>query len=83
MHNFKIEDRRRRVATLSAQSMIEQGIADKLGVDRSTISRDIKVLKKLSQRFVFNLAHHFLQAYTFQKWYLSKIYSYKNNLNAN
>jgi biotin operon repressor len=36
--------------------MTEQEIADKLGVDRSTISRDIKKLKLLSQRFVFDLA---------------------------
>jgi len=35
--------------------MNEQEIADKLGVDRSTISRDIKALKLLSQRFVFDL----------------------------
>jgi len=53
---FHLEERRRQVATLLAQSMTEQEIADNLGVDRSTISRDIKVLKALSQRFVFDLA---------------------------
>jgi DNA-binding transcriptional ArsR family regulator len=31
-------------------------IADELKVDQSTISRDIKILKALSQRFVFDLA---------------------------
>jgi len=46
-----------------AQSMTEQEIADKLGVDRSTISRDIKVLKQLSQRFVFDLAKSDLAYY--------------------
>jgi len=52
---FHLEERRRQVASLLAQSMTEQEIADKLGVDRSTISRDIKALKLLSQRFVFDL----------------------------
>ena len=55
-HNFKIEDRRRKVATLLAQSMTETEIAHELKVDQSTISRDIKALKELSQRFVFDLA---------------------------
>jgi DNA-binding NarL/FixJ family response regulator len=55
-HNLKVEDRRRKVATLLAQSMTELEIAQELKVDQSTISRDIKVLKKLSQRFVFDLA---------------------------
>ena len=55
-HKFEIEDRHRKVATLLAQSMTETEIADELKVDQSTISRDIKVLKELSQRFVFDLA---------------------------
>ena len=46
-HNFKIEDRRRRVATLLAQCMTESEIAYELKVDQSTISRDIKVLKRI------------------------------------
>ncbi|HZI71240.1 MAG TPA: HTH domain-containing protein [Nitrososphaeraceae archaeon] len=58
-----MEERRRQVASLLAQSMTEQEIADKLGVDRSTISRDIKVLKQLSQRFVFDLAKSDLAYY--------------------
>jgi hypothetical protein len=53
---FKIEGRRRTVASLLAQSMTETEIAKKLNVDQSTISRDIKVLKKLSQQFVYDLA---------------------------
>ena len=56
MHRYKIEDRRRRVASLLAQSMTETEIAAKLKVDQSTISRDIKVLKKISQQFVYDLA---------------------------
>ena len=43
--------------------MTEQEIADKLGVDGSTISRDIKTLKLLSQRFVFDLAKSDLAYY--------------------
>src|SRR5215831_2178385 len=60
---FHLEERRRQVATLLAQAMTEQEIADKLEVDRSTISRDIKVLKELSQRFVFDLAKSDLAYY--------------------
>jgi uncharacterized protein YerC len=60
---FHLEERRRQVASLLAQSMTKQEIADKLGVDRSTISRDIKVLKQLSQRFVFDLAKSDLAYY--------------------
>ncbi len=60
---FHLEERRRQVASLLAQSMTEQEIADKLRVDRSTISRDIKALKLLSQRFVFDLAKSDLTYY--------------------
>jgi DNA-binding MarR family transcriptional regulator len=38
-----------------AQSMTETEIAEELKVDQSTISRDIKVLKKLSRQFVYDL----------------------------
>ena len=62
-HNFKIEDRRRKVATLLAQSMTETEISAELKVDQSTISRDIKALKKLSQQFVFDLAKSDLAYY--------------------
>jgi len=58
-----LEERRRQVASLLAQSLAEQVIADKLGVDCSTISRDIKVLKQISQRFVFDLAKSDLACY--------------------
>jgi len=55
-HNFKIENRRRKVATLVAQSMTETEIAHELKVGQSTVSRDVKALKILSQQFVFDLA---------------------------
>ena len=51
------------VASLIAQSMTETEIAKELGVDQSTISRDIKVLKELSQRFVYDLAKSDLAYY--------------------
>jgi IS30 family transposase len=52
-NNFKIEERRRKVASMLAQSMTEIEIAEQLNVDQSTISRDVKVLKEMSQQFVF------------------------------
>jgi uncharacterized protein YerC len=63
LHKYEIEERRRKVATLLAQSMTETEIAPELNVDQSTISRDIKVLKILSQRFVFDLAKSDLAYY--------------------
>ena len=56
MNKFKIEERRRQVASLLAQSMTETEIAQELNVDQSTISRDVKALKQMSQQFVFDLA---------------------------
>jgi IS30 family transposase len=63
---FKIEERRRQVASLLAQSITESEIAQKLNVDQSTISRDIKALKQMSQQFVFDLAKSDL-AYHYQQ----------------
>jgi len=62
-HKFKLEDRRGEIATLLAQSMTEIEIAQELKVDQSTISRDIKALKALSQRFVFDLVKSDLAYY--------------------
>lgn len=56
IHNFKIEERRRNVASLLAQAMTEGEIAQQLNVDQSTISRDITALKEMSQQFVNDLA---------------------------
>jgi IS30 family transposase len=63
VHNFKIEERRRRVSSLLTQSMTESEIAKELNVDQSTISRDVKALKELSQQFVFDLAKSDLAYY--------------------
>ena len=52
---FLIEERRRLVAKLWAQSKTETEIARELHCNVSTICRDIKFLKKLSQQFVFDL----------------------------
>ena len=46
-----------------AQSMTETEIAEQLNVDQSSISRDIKALKELSQQFVFDLAKSDLAYY--------------------
>ena len=62
-HKFKIEERRRKVASLLAQSMTETEIAEELIVDQSTISRDVKALKQLSQQFVYDLAKSDLAYY--------------------
>ncbi|MDQ3947989.1 MAG: transcriptional regulator [Thermoproteota archaeon] len=62
-YHFKIEERRRQVASLLAQSMTETEIAEQLDVDQSTISRDVKALKEMSQRFVFDLARSDLAYY--------------------
>jgi IS30 family transposase len=62
-HKFKIEERRRKVASLVAQSMTESEMAHELNVDQSTISRDVKALKQLSQQFVYDLAKSDLSYY--------------------
>jgi IS30 family transposase len=62
-HTFKIEERRRKVASLLAQSMTESEIAQELKVDQSTISRDVKALKQLSQQFIYDLAKSDLAYY--------------------
>ena len=51
------------MASLLAQSMTETEIAQELNVDQSTISRDVKVLKQLSQQFVYDLAKSDLAYY--------------------
>jgi DNA-binding transcriptional ArsR family regulator len=61
-----VEDRRREVSKLLAQSLTGSEIAEKLLVDQSTISRDIKVLKEMSKRFIFDLAKSDLAFYYLQ-----------------
>lgn len=53
---FEIEERRRQIARLLAEMRTESQIAEILGVDQTTVSRDIKALSYMSQRFVFDLA---------------------------
>jgi IS30 family transposase len=57
MSNSKtIEDRRKQVMTLLSKCVNEDQIAKQLGVDQSTISRDIKALKAAAQSYVYDLA---------------------------
>jgi IS30 family transposase len=87
VHNFKIEERRKKVSSLLAQSMTETEIAQELNVDQSTISRDVKALKEISQKFVYNLAKSDLAYYYKQsidgieeaKREAWKIYHHDNN----
>ena len=68
MHNkkFVIDERRRQVSKFLSQSFTETEIAEKLHVDQSTVSRDIKVLKELSNQFIFDLAKSDLAFYYLQ-----------------
>jgi hypothetical protein len=52
---YQIEERRRQVALMIAQSMTEVEIAEKLGVDNSTISKDVRALKLISQQFIYDI----------------------------
>jgi hypothetical protein len=56
IHTFKIEERRRQVASMLARSMTHEQIASKLGVDRTTITKDVAALKEMSQQFMYDLA---------------------------
>jgi Holliday junction resolvase RusA-like endonuclease len=60
---FLIEDRRRKVTSLLAQSRTETEIATELQVHVSTISRDVRYLRKQSQQFVYDLAKSDLAFY--------------------
>src|SRR5919106_6285532 len=52
---YQIEDRRKQVAIMVAQGISEVEIAAKLGVDNTTISKDIKTLKLISQQFIYDI----------------------------
>jgi DNA-binding transcriptional ArsR family regulator len=60
---YQLEKRRKMLASMLAQSMLEEEIAEKLGVDQSTVSRDVRVLKEKSQRFIYDLAKSDLAYY--------------------
>jgi IS30 family transposase len=63
MSSRKVELRRKKVASLIATAATEEEIAEKLNVDQSTISRDIKQLMVVSQKFVYDLAKSDLAFY--------------------
>ena len=52
---YQIEERRRQVSIMIAQGMTEVSIAAKLGVDNTTISKDVKALKLISQQFIYDI----------------------------
>ncbi|GEM_PF-1946911 len=52
---YEIEYRQRQVAIMAAQGMTEIEIAAKVGVDNTTISKDIKALKLISQQFIYDI----------------------------
>ena len=62
LHNKKIKARRNQVASLLSKSFNETEIGQQLGVDQSTISRDIKVLKESAQH-VYDLTKSDLAYY--------------------
>lgn len=70
---YLIEDRRRQVAIMAAQGMTEIEIGQKLGVDNTTISKDIKELKLISQQFVYDITKSDFTYYYYQNLELVKL----------
>jgi hypothetical protein len=64
---FAVEERRRQLSSLLARSNTEVECAEELGVSQGTISNDIRALKEMSQRFIFDLAKSDLAFYYKQK----------------
>jgi predicted transcriptional regulator len=56
VHNLKAQKRRKMIVSLLAQARTEEELAAELKVTQGTISRDIKALKILSQKYIYNLA---------------------------
>jgi hypothetical protein len=52
---YQIEERRKQVSIMTAHGMTEVAIAAKLGVDNTTISKDVKALKLISQQFIYDI----------------------------
>jgi IS30 family transposase len=61
-----VEARRKEVMSLLAKCISEDEIAKQLGVDQSTVSRDIKALKISAQKWVYDLAKSDL-AYSYKQ----------------
>lgn len=55
VRQYQIEERRRQVSVMIAQGMTEVSIAKKLGVDNTTISKDLKALKLISKQFIYDI----------------------------
>ena len=55
-NRFVIKERREQVSIFLSQSITEIEIARRLKVDQSTVSRDVKQIKKESQRVIENIA---------------------------
>jgi IS30 family transposase len=62
-NQYKIDERRKQVASLLAKSMTERQIAAQLNVSQPTINRDVQALKEMSQQFVYDLAKSDLAYY--------------------
>lgn len=60
---YGIDERRRRVAALLAKCKTETEIAAELGIYQSMVAGDVKVLKQMSQQFIFDLAKSDLAYY--------------------
>lgn len=52
---YQMEERRKQVAVMITEGMTETEIAHKLGVDVSTISKDVKAIKLISQQFIYDI----------------------------
>jgi hypothetical protein len=52
---YQIEERRRQVGIMIAQGMSEVDVSAKLGVDNTTISKDVKALKLISKQFIYDI----------------------------
>ena len=70
--HYEVKERRKQVATMAAQGMTEIEIGQKLGVDNSTISKDIKELKLISQQFVYDITKSDFTYYYYQNLELVK-----------
>lgn len=74
-----IEERRRQVSIMITQGMTEIEIGQRLGVDNSTISKDVKALKLISQQFIYDItksdfAYYYKQCLDAVKLILRKQY---------
>jgi IS30 family transposase len=60
---YDIDERRRKIAALLAQSFTETEIAQQLGIYQSMVARDVKALREMSQQFIHDLAKSDLAYY--------------------